>query len=142
MAKVLGYHSTFRYTRRTLSPQVGDDYFDDCRASRWRRIQFRYEPLLSLVNQADNLVVDLANYPNSFFLFLMAVGVYLIRRQRRRVSAPRSEFRAWNAAIILFIASKACLFVNAVVSTCWRYIRRVGQLLLRYFEYHRYIHVR
>lgn len=32
-------------------------------------------------------------------------------------------------------------FGNAVVSTCWRYIRRVGQLLLRYFEYHRYIHV-
>ena len=111
MAKALGHHSTFRYTRRTLSPQVGDDYFDDRRPTRWRRIQFRYVPLLSLVNRANNLVVDLANYPNSFFLFLMAVGVYLIRRQRRQVSALRSEFRAWDAAIILFIASKAFLLV-------------------------------
>jgi hypothetical protein len=56
-------------------------------------------------------VVDLANYPNSFFLFLMAVGVYLIRRQRRRVQAPRSEFKAWDVAVGIFIASKIFLLV-------------------------------
>jgi hypothetical protein len=57
------------------------------------------------------LVVDLANYPNSFFLFLMAGGLYLIRRQRSRVGAPKTEFRAWDAAIILLILSKVFLLV-------------------------------
>lgn len=56
-------------------------------------------------------MVDLANYPNSFFLFLMAIGVYLIRRQRKRAGAPKSEFKAWDAAIILFILSKIFLLV-------------------------------
>jgi hypothetical protein len=41
----------------------------------------------------------------------MAVGVYLIRRQRRRAQAPRSEFKAWDVAVGIFIASKIFLLV-------------------------------
>jgi hypothetical protein len=41
----------------------------------------------------------------------MAIGVYLIRRQRSRVSAPKTELKAWDAAIGLFIASKVFLLV-------------------------------
>jgi hypothetical protein len=48
-------------------------------------------------------VVDLSIYPSSLFLFVMALGIYLIRNQRKRLGLPRSEFRAWNAAIIFFI---------------------------------------
>jgi hypothetical protein len=41
----------------------------------------------------------------------MAIGVYLIRRQRNRVDAPKTEFKAWDVAIGLFIASKVFLLV-------------------------------
>ncbi|KAL1586007.1 hypothetical protein WHR41_04735 [Cladosporium halotolerans] len=58
---------------------------------------------------AFNFVVDLQNYPESVFFFLMAVGLYLIRRQRRNLGIERSEFKAWDVAVGLFILVKLLL---------------------------------
>ncbi|KAK7709098.1 hypothetical protein SLS57_008824 [Botryosphaeria dothidea] len=60
---------------------------------------------------AFNFVVDLQTYPDSVFLFLMAAGIYLIRRQRKRIGVGRSEFRCWDAAIIFYLLVKVFLLV-------------------------------
>jgi amino acid transporter len=60
---------------------------------------------------AFDFVVDLQNYPESVFFFAMAVGIYLIRRQRARIGVGRSEFKAWDVAIGLFILVKVLLLV-------------------------------
>ncbi|KAF4302706.1 Amino acid/polyamine transporter I [Botryosphaeria dothidea] len=60
---------------------------------------------------AFNFVVDLQTYPDSVFLFLMAAGIYLIRRQRKRICVGRSEFRCWDAAIIFYLLVKVFLLV-------------------------------
>jgi hypothetical protein len=56
-------------------------------------------------------VVDLQNYPESLFFFAMAIGVYLIRRQRSKLGLGRSEFKAWDIAVGLFILIKVLLLV-------------------------------
>ncbi|OAL40595.1 hypothetical protein AYO20_00331 [Fonsecaea nubica] len=57
---------------------------------------------------AFNFVVDLANYPSSFFNFLMAVGIYFVRAQRRRLNVPPPSkayrFQAWHVAVLFTIA--------------------------------------
>jgi hypothetical protein len=45
------------------------------------------------------------------FFFAMAVGIYLIRRQRSKIGLGRSEFRAWDVAICLFILIKVLLLI-------------------------------
>ncbi|KAM0717828.1 hypothetical protein Q7P37_006160 [Cladosporium fusiforme] len=60
---------------------------------------------------AFDFVVDLQNYPESMFFFLMAAGIYLIRRQRNKLGLGRSEFRAWDVAIGLFILVKVLLLI-------------------------------
>lgn len=60
---------------------------------------------------AFNFVVDLQTYPDSMFLFLMATGIYLIRRQRKRIGVGRSEFRCWDVAIIFYLLVKVFLLV-------------------------------
>lgn len=42
---------------------------------------------------------------------MMAVGIYLIRRQRNKIGLERSEFKAWDVAIGLFILIKVLLLV-------------------------------
>ena len=56
-------------------------------------------------------MVDLQNYPESLFFFAMAIGIHLIRRQRAKIGVGRSEFKAWDAAIGLFILVKVLLLV-------------------------------
>jgi amino acid transporter len=55
----------------------------------------------------QNFVVDLNSYPSAFFFFLMAVGLYLVRNQRKRLNIPEStkghRFRAWHIALIFTI---------------------------------------
>lgn len=60
---------------------------------------------------AFNFVVSLQNYPNSFFLLLIAVGLFLVRRQRKIAGLPRGEFRTWTVAILFFSLAKALLLV-------------------------------
>lgn len=62
-------------------------------------------------HQLTALVVDLGIYPSSFFLFLMAVGIYSIRRQRSRLDLPRPAFKAWQPAIWLFTAAQLFLLI-------------------------------
>ena len=45
------------------------------------------------------------------FFFAMAVGIYLIRRQRSKIGLGRSEFKAWDVAIGLFILVKVLLLI-------------------------------
>jgi amino acid transporter len=56
-------------------------------------------------------VVDLAIYPASFFLFLMTLGIYFIRRQRERLGLGRAEYHAWDVAIIFFLAVQVFLLI-------------------------------
>lgn len=59
-------------------------------------------------------VVSLATYPNGLFTLALAVGVYLVRYRRKRAGLPRTEFRAWNIAVIFYI-----LVQVYTVSTPW-----------------------
>ncbi|KAI4215640.1 MAG: hypothetical protein LQ351_002109 [Letrouitia transgressa] len=63
---------------------------------------------------AFNFVVDLNIYPEAFFYFLMALGLYLVRYQRKKLGLPRllsreGGFRAWDVAVLFTI------FVNLYV---------------------------
>ncbi|KAK0642550.1 High-affinity methionine permease [Lasiodiplodia hormozganensis] len=60
---------------------------------------------------AFNFVVDLKTYPDAVFFFLMAAGVYIIRRHRSRIAVGRSEFRAWDAAVIIYLLVNLFLLV-------------------------------
>ncbi|KAL2190552.1 hypothetical protein L209DRAFT_703788 [Thermothelomyces heterothallicus CBS 203.75] len=48
---------------------------------------------------AFNFINDLYVYPSSVFQVLLGVGLLLVRRRRRRLGLPRSEFRAWDPVI-------------------------------------------
>ncbi|KAL2001240.1 hypothetical protein VTN02DRAFT_2065 [Thermoascus thermophilus] len=49
---------------------------------------------------AFNFLVDLQSYPAAVFNVALTVGVFLIRRQRKSIGAPKTEFRGWNAVLI------------------------------------------
>jgi hypothetical protein len=48
-------------------------------------------------------VVDLQVYPASFFAFIMAVGLYVVRWRRKRANLPAPTFRAWDVAVVFNI---------------------------------------
>jgi amino acid transporter len=52
---------------------------------------------------AFNFVVNLSIYPSQAFYLAMAVGLFLVRRQRKMIGLGRSEFRAWDIALIFNI---------------------------------------
>lgn len=58
---------------------------------------------------AFNFLVDLRSYPDSVFLFLMVVGLYLVRHRRKKEGLPPAAFRSWHVANILSAA--VCLFI-------------------------------
>nr|OQO22187.1 hypothetical protein B0A51_09242 [Rachicladosporium sp. CCFEE 5018] len=60
---------------------------------------------------AFNFVVDLQNYPDSAFLFLMSIGLYFIRYQRKKIGIGRAPFKAWDIGIALYILTKVFLLV-------------------------------
>lgn len=45
------------------------------------------------------------------FYVCMAVGVYLVRYRRQRTGVPRSQFRAWHAMVVLYLAAQVYLLV-------------------------------
>ncbi|KAF7328429.1 Amino acid transporter-like protein [Mycena venus] len=45
-------------------------------------------------------LVDLQSYPANVFSFATAVGVFILRRKRKREGLPRHEYHAWNIALI------------------------------------------
>lgn len=58
---------------------------------------------------AFNFLVDLRSYPDSVFLFLMVVGLYLVRSRRKKEGQPVAPYRSWHVANILSAA--VCLFI-------------------------------
>jgi hypothetical protein len=48
---------------------------------------------------AFNFVVNLSIYPAQAFSLAMAIGIYTIRRQRKKAGLPHGDFRAWHIAI-------------------------------------------
>lgn len=65
---------------------------------------------------AFNFVVDLNQYPTSFFYLLMAIGLYSVRYRRRKLGLPRLKsreggFRAWEVAVLITILINFYLLV-------------------------------
>lgn len=62
---------------------------------------------------AFNFIVDLASYPAAFFVVLLCIGLFLIRRQRKRDRTPEPSivYRAWFIAPILYGAQGAFLLI-------------------------------
>jgi hypothetical protein len=58
--------------------------------------------------------VDLKSYPDAVFTGAVAIGVYLIRRQRKRINAERPEFKAWDVVLLFYIAIQIILLVMPV----------------------------
>ena len=56
-------------------------------------------------------VISLQNYPQSFFLALMAIGLFVVRRQRARLGFPKPEYRSYSWVAIFFILANAFLLV-------------------------------
>jgi Amino acid permease len=52
---------------------------------------------------AFSFVVDLSIYPAQAFALAMAAGLFLVRYQRTKVGLGRSDFRAWDIALIFNI---------------------------------------
>ncbi|KAI5461703.1 amino acid permease-domain-containing protein [Mariannaea sp. PMI_226] len=60
---------------------------------------------------AFNFITDLKIYPASFFDFLMAVGLIVIRQRRKHLGLPRPTFRAWDWVIAFNILKNLYLLV-------------------------------
>jgi amino acid transporter len=58
---------------------------------------------------AFDFLVDLRSYPDSLYLFLMTIGVYFLRHQRKKAGLPPAPFQAWHSALIFSAA--VCLFI-------------------------------
>ncbi|KAL2832969.1 amino acid permease-domain-containing protein [Aspergillus cavernicola] len=60
---------------------------------------------------AFNFIVNLGVYPQSMFHFLLAIGLLLIRRQRKRLNIPRTEWHAWSVVVYFAIVANFYLLV-------------------------------
>lgn len=60
---------------------------------------------------AFNFIVALQNYPSSFFLSLMTAGLFFIRRQRKHLNLPPSQYRSWSWVVVFYLLSKIYLLV-------------------------------
>jgi amino acid transporter len=58
---------------------------------------------------AFDFLVDLRSYPDSLYIFLMVIGIYYLRYQRKKAGLPPASFQAWHSALILSAA--VCLFI-------------------------------
>ncbi|KFY27064.1 hypothetical protein V493_03715 [Pseudogymnoascus sp. VKM F-4281 (FW-2241)] len=77
---------------------------------------FKYVLTLLMVlappfGDAFDFLVDLKSYPDAVFTGCVAVGVFLIRRQRKRINAERPEFKSWDAVLLFYIAIQIILLV-------------------------------
>ncbi|KAF2023273.1 amino acid transporter-like protein [Setomelanomma holmii] len=58
---------------------------------------------------ASDFLVDLRSYPDSIYIFLMAIGIYSLRHQRKKAGLSPAPFQAWHFALVLTAA--VCLFI-------------------------------
>ncbi|WWC97669.1 hypothetical protein V866_004553 [Kwoniella sp. B9012] len=60
---------------------------------------------------AFSFIVALQNYPSSFFLALMTLGLFIVRRDRKRLNLPRPEYRSWTVVVLFFLAANLFLII-------------------------------
>ncbi|KFZ13115.1 hypothetical protein V501_03868 [Pseudogymnoascus sp. VKM F-4519 (FW-2642)] len=97
---------------------------------------FKYVLTLLMVlappfGDAFDFLVDLKSYPDAVFAGCVAVGVFLIRRQRKRINAERPEFKTWdvwvppaggiNAGSVSFFYATYCFTGIGILAACGVY---------------------
>ncbi|EJP62073.1 High-affinity methionine permease [Beauveria bassiana] len=60
---------------------------------------------------AFTFVVSLQTYPDSMFVFAMAIGVFILRRRRKKNNIPRSQFQVWDILLIFFTLIQVFILV-------------------------------
>ncbi|OAA72949.1 high affinity methionine permease [Akanthomyces lecanii RCEF 1005] len=60
---------------------------------------------------AFTFVVDLQTYPNSMFVFAMAIGVFILRRRRKKSNIPKSQFQVWDILLVFFTLIQVFILV-------------------------------
>ncbi|KAL1412172.1 hypothetical protein Q8F55_003182 [Vanrija albida] len=60
---------------------------------------------------AFNFITALQNYPSSFFLALMTFGLFLVRRNRKRLGLPKTEYRSWTFVALFYLAANIFLII-------------------------------
>ncbi|KAM3498017.1 hypothetical protein MY10362_008650 [Beauveria mimosiformis] len=60
---------------------------------------------------AFTFVVSLQTYPDSMFVFAMAVGVFILRRRRKKNNIPKSQFKVWDILLIFFTLIQVFILV-------------------------------
>ncbi|KAF7550350.1 hypothetical protein G7Z17_g5776 [Cylindrodendrum hubeiense] len=60
---------------------------------------------------AFNFITDLKIFPAAFFDFIMAVGLIIVRRRRKRLGLPAPTFRAWDWVLVFNIIKNVYLLV-------------------------------
>jgi amino acid transporter len=60
---------------------------------------------------AFNFITDLQVYPSSLFNLLMAVGLYVLRFNRKRLGLPEPSFKMWDPVLIFAIAVQVYLLI-------------------------------
>ncbi|WWC67390.1 uncharacterized protein I206_101298 [Kwoniella pini CBS 10737] len=60
---------------------------------------------------AFNFIVAIQNYPSSLFLALMTFGLFIVRRDRKRLNLPRPEYRSWTIVVLFFLAANLFLII-------------------------------
>jgi amino acid transporter len=58
---------------------------------------------------AFTFLVDLRSYPDAVFLFLLVVGLYLLRYRRKNLGLPQAAYRASHVALVF--SALICLFL-------------------------------
>ena len=67
--------------------------------------------LVPPAGDAFNFIVNLQSYPHNVFPFLLALGLFFVRKRRKQIGAPPSEFRAWNVVLFFTMAVNVYLLV-------------------------------
>lgn len=57
------------------------------------------------------IVIDLAVYPSAVFKLLMGLGIFILRRRRKRSGLPSAEYRAWDIMALFYSVINIYLLV-------------------------------
>lgn len=60
---------------------------------------------------AFTFVVNLRSYPEAIFKTAMVIGLFLLRRRRKRNNIPSSGFRVWDVAVLFFLLIQVFIMV-------------------------------
>ncbi|RAL62793.1 hypothetical protein DID88_004635 [Monilinia fructigena] len=60
---------------------------------------------------AFNFIVDLYTYPSNCFLFALTVGLFIIRKDRKKLGLVDQDFKTWDIAIYFSLAVNLFLLI-------------------------------